>query len=151
MSDWQGQTTSAMEALVEVVALAGDSICASELEIEFHNAPHRPTGLPRGKMAVYAFWGNGEWIKVGKVGPNSDARFRSQHYQPGRAASSLANSLCKDQRMISVQGFAPEQCGNWIRAHTHRCNIFVAANKPKSLLSLLETFLHHRLKPRYAG
>jgi hypothetical protein len=50
-------------------------ISAEEVRIETLPAPHRPTGLPAGSMAVYVFSYRGIALKVGKAGPNSDARF----------------------------------------------------------------------------
>ncbi len=151
MNDWRHDISSALADFRQVVGLCGDQISEDDSEIEYHPAPHRATGLPKGKMAVYCFWGDGVWLKIGKVGPNSDARYRSQHYQPGRAVSSLANSLCKDERMTAVTDSPKGACEAWIKAHTHRCNILLSSRQPKSLLSLLEAFLHHRLKPRYEG
>lgn len=151
MSDWQAQMEAALSEFTKVAALAGHMIPLDEIEAEFRAAPHRSSSLPLGKMAVYAFWGDGEWLKIGRVGANSNARYNSQHYSPGRANGSLANSLCRDERICTNPGFSEETCSDWIRANTHRCNLLISAKHPKSLLSLLEAFLHHRLKPRYEG
>lgn len=64
-------------------------------------APHRQPALPPGSGAVHAFAlsaratsaaGVGMVLKVGRAGPNSDARFRSQHYTTS-GRSTLAKSL----------------------------------------------------------
>lgn len=102
-------------------------------------------------MAVYGFWGDGRWLKIGKVGPNSNARYTSQHYIAGSALSTLAGSLAKDTAMNGVVGFDPRAPGVWIRASTHRVNILLPATRERALLSLLEAFLHLRLRPRYEG
>lgn len=151
MSDWRAQMSSAVADFVAVAQLAGDTVSSTDLAAEYLVAPHRPSGLPTGKMAIYAFWAEGEWLKIGKVGANSDARYRSQHYAFGRARSSLANSLCNDTQMVARTGITPETCTDWIKTHTHRCNLLISVQHPKSLLSLLESFLHHRLRPRYEG
>lgn len=151
MSDWRLDMHSALADFRQVADLAGHPIVENALQVEFHPTPHRPTGLPKGKMAVYCFWWNGEWLKIGKVGPNSDARYRSQHYSVGRAASSLANSLIKDERFREAEGFSEETIGDWIKSNTSRCNVLIGADEPRSLLSLLEAFLHQRLGPRYEG
>lgn len=151
IEDWQEEMTTAVSYFLEVAALSGDEVAPRDIDVEFRAAPHHPSGLPVGKMGVYAFWWKGEWLKIGKAGPNSDARFRSQHYQPGRAASSLANSLCNDERMQAVAEFDRTSCSDWIKANTSRCNLLLDARQPRTLLSLLEAFLHHRLKPRYEG
>jgi hypothetical protein len=71
------------------------------LDHEFLRAPHRSKALRAGFGAVYAFAlgrhheslaGAGMVLKVGKVGPNSNARFQSQHYGFS-ARSTLARSL----------------------------------------------------------
>ncbi len=90
--------------LTDPAVLIGDfSAAAGELGIDgwpcgLHGevllAPHRQAALWPGFGAVYAFAlsarttsaaGAGMVLKVGKVGPNSDARFRSQHYTTVRA------------------------------------------------------------------
>lgn len=151
MSDWRGQMEAALADFLAVSQLAEDELAPDALEVQYHTAPHRPSGLPSGKMAVYAFWGDGEWLKIGKAGAKSDARFRSQHYAVGRAKSSLANSLCADEAFVRRTGISPATCGDWIKTNTHRCNVLLEGRAPKSRMSLLEAFLHHRLRPRYEG
>src|SRR5262249_45761660 len=58
-------------------------------------APHRPSPLPPGWQGIYAFRFQGVWLKVGEAGPKSNARWVSQHYDPGRAMSTLAFSLIR--------------------------------------------------------
>ena len=96
-----------------------------------------------------AFWGDGAWLKIGKVGPKSNARYVNQHYNAGSAQSTLAGSLTSDPYMLTVQGFDPLSAGDWIRQSTHRVNILLPATRRPELLSLLEAFLHARLHPRY--
>lgn len=148
---WMREIESAVSDFSEVARLAGDTLAAPRWNVENLPAPHRQPGLPGGKMAIYAFWGDGGWLKVGKVGPNSDARYRSQHYAPGRARSSLAQSLLNDADCSARCLIDVASCADWIKANTHRCNILLPATEPKSLLSLFEAFLLHRLKPRYEG
>lgn len=106
-------------------------------------------------MAIYGFWGDGEWLKIGKAGPNSGARYLSQHYKPGRAISSLPSSLAADMDFRQRAGFtdvdAIDWVEKWIRGQTSRFNVLVPADRPKALLALLEAFLHARLQPRYEG
>ena len=148
---WKTDIEAALTDFSSVAKLATREDFTVPIEVEFLPAPHRPSGLPAGKMAVYAFFGGGGWLKIGKVGPNSDARFRSQHYAPGRARSSLAGSLLMDDSFATENAIEANSCGDWIKSNTHRCNIYLPASSEKSLLSLLEAFLHHRLKPRYEG
>lgn len=152
MTAWRDDIDSAIAALLELAELAGDPISREDLLVEYLPAPHRPpTRLPAGKMAVYGFWGDGGWLKIGKVGPNSNARYTSQHYLAGSALSTLAGSLAKDPAMIGVTGFDPQAPGVWIKAATHRVNILLPAAREPALLSMLEAFLHLRLRPRYEG
>lgn len=145
---WREEINTAMDDFLRVAKLAGEPIDKSQLDLQYLAAPHDPPRkLPGGKMAVYGFWGDGEWLKVGKVGPTSNARYTSQHYT-GSAISTLAGSLAKDNR---IPGFAMESSKAWIMSNTHRVNILLDARRSKALLSLLESFLHARLKPRYEG
>ena len=102
-------------------------------------------------MAVYGFWWNGEWLKIGKVGPNTNVRYTSQHYNPNSARSTLAGSLVKDIRMVGIPDFAGSTPGDWIKSETSRVNILVPTDSGGELLSRLEAFLHERFQPRYEG
>jgi len=152
VSVWSGEIAEALAAFVTVADLAGAPIARGEIETEFLAAPHRPPAfLPAGKMAVYGFWWNGIWLKIGKAGPKSSARYTSQHYSLHSAQSTLAKSLAKDPDMLTVAAFDPRNPGPWIKRSTHRVNILLPSERPKELLSLLEAFLHLRLRPRYEG
>ena len=150
MTDWRADANAALETFLMVADLGGVQLKRIELDVEYLDAPHRaPSRLPLDKMAVYGFWGDGGWLKIGKAGPNSGARYTSQHYNPGSAPSTLSASLSKDPRMATVESFDPAVPGEWIRASTHQVNVLLPADQPKELLSLLEAFLQLRLRPRY--
>jgi hypothetical protein len=100
-------------------------------------------------MAVYAFWGDGEWLKIGKVGPNSGPRYTSQHYNPASANSNLAKSTLHCPSISSHPAFRSDAPGDWIKSHCHRANLLLPATHSQELLSCLEVFLHLRLKPRF--
>jgi hypothetical protein len=151
MTSWREEIERAVSAFVAVAELAGDSISRSDIEVEFLPAPHRqPSRLPSGKRAVIAFWHDDEWLTVSRVGPNSAPRYLSQHYNR-RSDSTLARSLVNDPRMAAVAGFDPDAPGDWIRQETCRVNILLPANRSRTLLALLSTFLQVRLRPRYDG
>ncbi len=151
MNDWRKEIEDALGAFVTVTKLAGDPISLDELKVEYLPAPHKPpSSLPAGKMAVYAFWWNDEWLKIGKAGPNSGPRYVSQHYT-GSAMSTLAGSLENDSCMENVSGFDRLNPGEWIKKSTCRVNILISAQRRKEVLSLLEAFLHARLSPHYEG
>jgi hypothetical protein len=152
MTDWCDEVKSALTSFVAVAKLAGDPISEAEMEIEYLKAPHRPpTRLPAGKMAIYGFWGDGGWLKIGKAGPNSAARYTSQHYNLRSTPSTLAKSLASDPHMRTVKGFDQQDPGVWIKANTHRVNILLPSQRPREFLALMEAFLHLRLRPRYEG
>lgn len=151
MTGWRDDIETALPVFLTVAELAGDPISRSDIAVEYLAAPHRPARLPSGKMAVYGFWGDGMWLKIGKAGPKSNARYFSQHYNAGSAMNTVAGSLAKDPYVLTVAGFDPLSVGDWIRKETHRVNILLPASRHRALLSLLEAFLHLRLRPRYEG
>jgi hypothetical protein len=150
MGDWRSEMMSALAAFRMVAELGNTALSESDLEVEYLDAPHRsPTRLPSGKRAVYGFWGDGSRLKIGMAGPNSAARYTSQHYNARSALSTLAASLVASPRMAKVEEFDRTRPGDWIRASTHRVNILLPSEKPRELVSLLEAFLHLRLRPRH--
>lgn len=150
MNDWRGNIAGAVKDFVAVAGLAGVAIRTEDLRVEFLEAPHRPpSSLPRGKMAIYGFWGAGTWLKIGMAGPKSQARYVSQHYNPDGAPSTLAKSLTQDELMSGMLGFDRRVPGEWIKAQTNRVNILLPSDQGQRLLALLEAFLHVRLRPRY--
>ena len=151
MSNWRSDVESALSAFVSVTELAGDPIRHDEIVVEFLEAPHRsPSSLPKGKMAIYGFWADGVWLKFGKAGPKSQARFTTHHYGVN-SLSTLAKSLVADPRFADVADFDPLQPGAWIRQSTNRLNLLLPVERGPEMLSLLEAFLHVRFKPRYEG
>ncbi len=78
-------------------------------------------------MAVYIFRKDGEnaeYLKIGKAGSRSNARFNSQHYGPNRAKSSLAGCLLNDPGMVPYH-LDSNNVGNWIRQNIHRIDILI--------------------------
>ena len=124
-----------------------DSIC-----IEILPMPHTPpSSLPRGKIAVYVFSSNKCVLKVGKVGPNSRARYTTQHYNPRSSRSNLAKSLLNDECAMSKYNLSQETIGEWIKNNTDRVNFIIDADYEGSMLDLLEVFIQCRLQPAYEG
>lgn len=150
MTDWKADVTNAMADFEAVMKLAGLFLRPDDWQLEFRESPHQPPPrFPSGRMAIYAFWGDGGWLKVGMAGAKSQARYTSQHYQVGRAPSSLAASLVADVRLARRTEFDPADPGRWIMASCHRVNILIDAGHGRPVLALLEAFLHVRLRPRY--
>ncbi len=107
--------------------------------------------MPRDAMAVYAFFLDDRALKVGKAGPNSNARYSFQHYNASSAASTLAASLMRNPASVGIESFDNVEVGKWIREHTDRVNLLMQAQLGNSLLSLLESFLHVRWNPVFEG
>ena len=125
-------------------------------------APHKAKDLPAGVGAVYVFslpdkttsvLGSGRALKVGKVGPNSNPRFRYQHYKSGSAQSTLAGAIENNRLLWDVLGFneaLSESAGDWIRTFTDRQNFYVQESR-RELIGPLEVYLKARLGPDFEG
>lgn len=147
---WEPEQTLADFATV--ARLAGVALAADDIRIEALPAPHAPpTRLPAGFMAVYVFSHSGDVLKVGKVGPKSQARYISQHYNPGSAPSTLAASVIADADRLGLGDADRAGIGNWIRTNVDRVNILLPAHLGVPVLTLLESFLQCRLRPCYEG
>ena len=150
MDSNQQRVAEALDDFRKVAALADAEFIADSIVTEFLPKPHKPAGLPPGKMSVYAFFLNGNALKIGKVGANSDAPFRSQHYYPNSAGSSLARSILLYPSKVGADVNA-QNVGDWIKGNTDRVNLFVPASLGDPMLALLESFLHVRWKPVFEG
>jgi len=136
----------------KVVALANGEFLVDSMTIEIAAKPHKaPTALPADKIAVYAFFLNGQALKVGKVGPKSAARYTSQHYNPAGAGSTLARSILANAAKVGAFGVDNGSVGGWIRKNTDRVNLLLPRSFGLAILSLLESFLHVRWKPLFEG
>jgi hypothetical protein len=135
-----------------VAKLGGIGIQPSDIGIETLTMPHKPpSNLPKGKMAVYVFFNKEYVLKVGKAGSRSQARYTSQHYNPGSAPSTLAASILKDENSVQRYGLNEENISNWIKESTDRVNFLLDADMGKWVLNLLEAFVQCRLQLRYEG
>lgn len=123
----------------------------NKITVEIAARPHRPSALPIERMAVYCFFLNRQALKIGIAGPKSDARYRSQHYNPNSARSTLAGSILKHPKKIGIVTISGTSIGDWIKAHTDRINILLPASYGRPMLLRLELFLHARWKPLYEG
>ena len=142
----------ALADFATVAQLAGVTLVAGDICLESLPAPHAPpTRLPAGTMAVYVFTHGLDVLKVGKVGPKSQARYTSQHYNPGSAQSTLAASMIADAERMGLGEADIGEIGNWIRAKVDRVNILLPVRLGVPVLTLLESFLQCRLRPRYEG
>ena len=136
---------------VSVAALAGLDIPRSDIEVAVLVTPHRPpSSLPSGKLGVYVFMFGNRCLKVGKAGPNSVARFCSQHYGTN-APSTLAKSLLKSQSSVGMTSLDSSNIKTRICENTTRLNFLLASMHGVFALSLLESFVQCRLRPEFEG
>jgi len=137
---------------LKVAKLAGVDIPVRSITTEVLRQPHTPpTELSSGKMAVYVFFWNEVCLKVGKVGPKSQARYTNQHYNPHGSNSTLAKSILKGQKELGLHNLTEPTVGNWIKSNTDRLNIILDVSLGVLVLSLLEVFLQCRLSPKFEG
>ncbi|MGQ9570958.1 MAG: hypothetical protein ACUVUQ_08990 [Thermodesulfovibrionales bacterium] len=135
---------------LKAAQLADTKISESQISIQVLGCPHKPQGLPKGKMAIYAFKFNERFLKIGKAGPNSDARFRSQPYNPKSSQSNLAKSILNDTDMQDYK-LNEKNIKDWIKNHVERIDIILDESLGIFVLNFLEAFLHCKLKPKYEG
>jgi hypothetical protein len=135
-----------------VAHLAGVDLPPGSIEVERMFAPQLPpTKLPLGRMAVYVFARGPEVLKVGKVGPKSQARYTSQHYNPGSAMSTLAGSILADAARHGLADADTARIGQWIRESVDRVNFLIDERLGMRVLTLLKAVLQCRLNPCYEG
>lgn len=141
---------NAIEDFIKALAFADITLDSNKVAIDDLGCPHVPKGLPTGKMAIYTFQKDGRYLKIGKAGPSSDARFRSQHYSPYRAKSNLAKSLLDDKDMTQYN-LDENNIDDWIKNNIHRIDILVDQDAGIFVLNFLESFLHCKFNPKYEG
>jgi hypothetical protein len=134
-----------------VATLADAAFLTDCISVQIIKKPHEsPKSLPIGKIAVYAFFYDGQALKVGKAGPNSGPRYTSHHYNTS-APSTLAKSIVCNAERIGVTGLNDGSVGAWIKANTDRVNLLLPSMVGGPMLSFLEAFLHVRWKPVFEG
>lgn len=139
-----------IKCFIKALELTGLELDVSNIIVDDLECPHEPKSLPHGKMAVYIFQRGDRYLKIGKVGPKSNARFRSQHYNPNRAKSNLAKSLLNDPEMNTFN-LNEKNIEKWIKENTQRIDILIEKNAGIFVLNFLEAFLHCKFRPEYEG
>ena len=108
---------------------------------------HIPLALPANSAAVYIFKWNDIYLKVGKVNANSNARYQSQHYNPGSSKSNLSKSLLSDNEFKALLGNG--NVGEWLKTNTTRFNIIIPSNLGKNFAHFAEAFFILKCNPRF--
>lgn len=139
-----------IQIIRNVTKAAGKEIPESLYIVNDLGVPHVPEPLKPGYYGVYIFIYQDKFLKIGKVGPNSNARFISQHYSPKSANSTLAASILDDKDMRHLE-LNEDTIGNWIKNNCKRINVFLSAELPNFTNELIETALHYRFQPKYEG
>ena len=121
----------------------------SDVTVDFTaNRHQRPRLLREGERAVYAFFQDETWLRIGQT--SYSQRFTSQHYGTRRAKSSFAIDIWRNKEEFGYRG-REEDIGEWIFANFGRANIILPAQWPATVAPLLEAYLHYRLNPRFEG
>ena len=136
-----------IDDFLQVAHLSGIVLSPDMLTIETLPPRTRAGSLPKNRIAVYIFFWNDQCLKVGKAGPNSNARYFSQHYNPKSSKSNLAKSILKDRDNLGLVYLTEATVGDWIIENTTRTNILVDKAVGIPVLSLLESYLQCRLNP----
>lgn len=138
------------EQLFQIIKSTGTEVNESQIVILDRGAPHKSSTLPVGRMAVYSFIYQDRFLKIGKAGSNSNARFNSQHYDPKNSQSNLAKSLLNDPQLVELNLDATN-IKEWIKTNTRRIDFLVDATLGIFVLNLIEAFLHLKYRPKYEG
>lgn len=131
------------------VRSTGINMRREHIFIQVLEMPHESTPLPPGKTAVFVFSDTDRVLKVSMAGPNSNARYQSQHYGVRRAPSTLAKSLLNDRDAVRRHRLNEDNVGDWIKRHTDRVNFILGEDFYPPTLNELKDFVLHRLNPVY--
>ena len=91
------------------------------------------------------------FLKIGKAGDRSKARFTSHHYNPGSANSNLAKSLLKDNELKNKYNFNEQNIKQWIKENCQRMDILFDISLGQFANELFESIFHYKYEPRYEG
>ena len=136
----------------KAVAFTGLTREKISIFIDDLGCPHKPKALAKGKMAIYTFQRDGQYLKIGKVGQKSNARFQNQHYGAHRAKSNLAKSLLHDPD-LNMYSLNENNIDEWIRNNIQRIDLLIDPIDTRTdvfVLNLLEAFLHWQVSSKVA-
>lgn len=138
------------EQLLQIIRSTGTEINDNQIIILDRGIPHKTSTLPIGKMAIYSFIYQDDFLKIGKAGAKSNARFNSQHYNPKNSQSNLAKSLLSDPELINLK-LEEKSVSEWIKNNIRRIDFLIDATLEVFVLNLIEAFLHLKYRPKYEG
>ncbi len=136
--------------LCNSAANAGFNVNHNDLTLLRWNAglqTHIPLALPANSAAIYIFKWNDNYLKVGKVNANSNARYQSQHYNPDSSRSNLSKSLLSDTEFQTLLGDG--NVGEWLKSNTTRFNILIPSNLGKNFVHFAEAFFILKCNPKF--
>lgn len=136
--------------IIEVLRIAEVAITEDQVQILDRGVPHIPKSLPPGKFGIYTFSFENKFLKIGKAGSSSNARFLSQHYRPSSSNSNLAKSILMDAE-FERYSLSEENINVWIKQNVRRIDILVDASLGIFVLNLIEAFLHVYYQPKFEG
>lgn len=146
------------DSIAKITKTLGHKISNDCYSFKFLPPKHEPNKLPPNTMAIYIFKYENIYLKIGKVGLNSNSRFQFQHYKTSpHIGSSLAKSLEKGGLDVFSKKSSDISTENWIKENCYRIEILISANKFSSnkkayfALSLIESILHYKYFPLYEG
>lgn len=119
-----------------------------DFDMFYQGLNHKPYALPKGKIAVYTFYYDNQFLKIGQANINSKARYQSHHYHIKSGSSTLANSLLDDDTMNGI--VSTSNVTKWIKTNCERFDVIIDGSKhDKMTLNFVEGLLHYYYRPKY--
>jgi len=140
----RGLTEEAVRGFVEQLSrYFKEPIDPGMFQVEVLPPPHFPRAMPPGKQSVFAFYWpkQGQFLLVALAGPNSNARFQSQHYLPASSGSNLARKILQHKKTLGIEDLEKATVGMWMKGNLARINIFLPASVDKEILKYLKDYL----------
>ena len=128
-----------------------EPISRDTIEIEVFPPPHFPKALPTGKQAVFAFYWpeQDRFLMVALSGPNSNARFQSQHYLPTSSGSNLARKILQQKEVLGIGDVDENTVGLWMKGNLARVNFYLPADIGKEVLKYFKDYLRLTWRPAF--
>lgn len=144
-------TSDDIEDMVKAAKLAGfKDVLSKDFELIIWKKGknnHKPIKLPKECGAVYIFKYKNSYLKIGKVGNNSNPRYQHQHYRVSSNISTFAKSLVNDNN----NNLTKENVSDWIKENTTRYNIIIPCKYDSKFRNFVEAFFILKYQPKYEG